>query len=240
MKRKHSYTGDEKRSGTRVFRALQGPAHSVNAPHPPPYVLASIAAHGASRRTLYRWRGQNLSEDKIKERLSHRGRLRKFSDEENMLMVGYVIDRRMNFLSVSRDHVIAFTKDYLGVMPRPQYISELLSKHDLTYQTSKARNSRLTSEDVVKDAIDVILKIRDYAFTPDCIIVFDETGLWSNVVQPHTYHFKNWCARVEILLSWLFWFLMVMVTAPSLTSLLPCSVRVSNSLFNILWIDCVF
>jgi hypothetical protein len=157
-----------------------------------------------------------------------------------MLMVGYVIDRRMNFLSVSRDHVIAFTKDYLGVMPRPQYISELLSKHDLTYQTSKARNSRLTSEDVVKDAIDVILKIRDYAFTPDCIIVFDETGLWSNVVQPHTYHFKNWCARVEILLSWLFWFLMVMVTAPSLTSLLPCSVRVSNSLFNILWIDCVF
>jgi len=44
----------------------------------------------------------------------------------------------------------------------------------------------------VEDAISFILKIRDYGFPPHRIITMDETGLWSNVVSPRTYHFKSW------------------------------------------------
>lgn len=187
------------RAAKRVFLAQRQAPHDVDSSHPPPYLLASAAAHGASRREIYRWLAHDLSEEKIKERLSHRGRHRKFSEEMDNLMIGYVIDRRLEFLSVSRDIVKSFAVDYLGVNPRPQYISEILAKSGLTLQTSKARNSRLTSEAVVNDAIATIIKIRELGFPPERIVVFDETGLWSNVVQPHTYHFKNWCAGLETL-----------------------------------------
>lgn len=50
----------------------------------------------------------------------------------------------------------------------------------------------MTSEEVVDDAISAIEEIRSYDFPPHRIIAMDETGLWSNVAKPKTYHFKNW------------------------------------------------
>jgi hypothetical protein len=116
----------------------------------------------------------------------------KYSDEQNALMVGYAVDRRVNLLSVARDNIIDFAKDYLGINPRSQYISVLMKRNGLTLQKSRGRSVRMVSEEVVADAILVILEVRQYGFPPHRVLVMDETGLWSNVVQPHTYHFKNW------------------------------------------------
>jgi transposase len=196
MKRKSSYTGDEKRAAKRVFQAHRQHRYSATAQVAPSHVLASAAAGGASRSTIYRWSHDNLSEEAIKERLSNRGRPRKFSDEMDQLIVGFFIDLRLNFQASTGERLVSFAHEYLGIKVSPQYISRLIKKHDITSQTSKKRNTRMTSEEVVKDVIANILAIREYNFEPDCIICFDETGLWSNVVQPRTYHFKNWCARL--------------------------------------------
>jgi hypothetical protein len=177
---------------------------SEGGPLSSPNVLASAAAGGASKRSINRWENVKLSDEAVDDRLSRRGRHKLVSEEKDMLMVGFFIDCRLNFLSVSREKVIAFAKDYLGVTPRPQYISELLAKHGITLQTAKARSSRLTDEKVVDDAIATLLEIRALGFEPDCIIILDETGLWSNVYDPRTYHFKNWCAGAETLSYWHF------------------------------------
>lgn len=59
----------------------------------------------------------------------------------------------------------------------------------------------MTSEEVVNDALDCIEEIRSYNFPPHRIICMDETGLWSNVTKPKTYHFKNWCDISQNLLT---------------------------------------
>jgi hypothetical protein len=45
---------------------------------------------------------------------------------------------------------------------------------------------------VVEDALSAIEEIRSFGFPPHRIIAMDETGLWSNITAPKTYHFKNW------------------------------------------------
>jgi hypothetical protein len=55
----------------------------------------------------------------------------------------------------------------------------------------------MISEEVVDDAITFIHVIRSYGFPPSRIISMDETGLWSNVTKPTTYHFKNWCDIIK-------------------------------------------
>ena len=52
-------------------------------------------------------------------------------------------------------------------------------------------SQKTVSEDVVEDALDAILELRSYEFSPDQLLFMDETGLWSNVAQPKTYHFAN-------------------------------------------------
>jgi len=192
MKRARSYSGDSKRAAVRVFRAASESALANRAQSLSALDLASSAAGGASTRSIYRWSNQDISQHSIDDRLSHRGRYAKFSDEQNALMVGYVVDRRVNLLRVSRSDVINFANEYLGINVRPQHVSELMKTNDLTLQKSRSRNARMVSEEVVNDAIAVILKLREYDFPPDRILIMDETSLWSNVVQPRTYHFKNW------------------------------------------------
>jgi len=50
----------------------------------------------------------------------------------------------------------------------------------------------MVSLEVVEDAPAAIEEVRSYGFPPHRIIAMDETGLWSNVTSPKTYHFKNW------------------------------------------------
>ena len=72
-----------------------------------------------------------------------------------------------------------------------------MSRHGFSSQRALGRAARLTSEEVVADAIDAIEQTRSYNYPPHRIIAMDETGLWSNVAAPKTYHFRNWS---EILL----------------------------------------
>lgn len=195
MKRKRSYSGEAKRAAVRVLESGRKVAKSSGSHSISPYQLASHAAGGASKATVYRWLHEDLCDEAIEERLSQRGISAKFTVEQDSLMVGYAIHRRLHLKTVCRDDIIKFARHYLNVTPRPQYISELLNKHGLTLQVTRARNSRMTSEEVVLDAIATVLEIRQYGFPPDRIIIMDETGLWSNVVKQRTYHFRNWFAR---------------------------------------------
>lgn len=197
MKRARSYSGDSKRAAVRVFSAASRTQEASHSQSLAPLDLASRAAGGACPASIYNWNGQDLSQSAIDERLSHRGRHPKYLDEQNALMVGYAVDRRVNLLSVSREDIIDFAKDYLGINPRPQYISVLMKRNGLTLQKGRGRSARMVSEEVVEDAILVILEVRRHGFPPHRILIMDETGLWSNVVQLRTYHFKNWFVSVS-------------------------------------------
>jgi hypothetical protein len=67
-----------------------------------------------------------------------------------------------------------------------------MSENGFSSQQAMTRSSRVTTEEVVDDAISALEEIRSYNFPPHRIICMDETGLWSNVTQPRTYHFKHW------------------------------------------------
>ena len=45
----------------------------------------------------------------------------------------------------------------------------------------------LVSDQVVDDAMKAIVELRGRGYAPEHTYVMDETGLWSNVMQPHTY-----------------------------------------------------
>jgi hypothetical protein len=57
---------------------------------------------------------------------------------------------------------------------------------------------------VVDDALSCIEEIRSYEFPPDQVLFMDETGLWSNVRQQSTYHFRNWYENVFLPLTSIF------------------------------------
>ena len=50
----------------------------------------------------------------------------------------------------------------------------------------------MVSPQVVEDALDFIAEIREYELPDHRLLFMDETGLWSNVAKPRTYHYKNW------------------------------------------------
>lgn len=155
--------------------------------------IAVSTSGGASVRSIYRWKEQDISQEAIDKRLGRRGRKPLLSDSQQCLLVGYVVDRRRSFLSVSLRDVADFATSYLHEDLRLPYISETLARFGLSNQKVLTRSSRMVSEEVVEDALSTIAAIREYGFPPNRILAMDETGLWSNVSSPRTYHFRNWC-----------------------------------------------
>ena len=49
----------------------------------------------------------------------------------------------------------------------------------------------MTTPKVVADSIEFLNTLREYGYSRDRIISMDETGLWSNVVQGRTYHYRG-------------------------------------------------
>jgi len=90
--------------------------------------------------------------------------------------------------------LLNFSKFYLGIVASNTTISGIMKNHGLSSQKSRERNSRMVSEEVVQAAIEAIEEIRGYEFPPHRILCMDETGVWSNAVNPRTYNFVNWCA----------------------------------------------
>ena len=157
-----------------------------------PMHLAQIASGGADRSQIFRWLNQNLNEESNESEYETRGRLPVLSEDQEALLVGFAVAQRSSLKPVALATLQKFCKNYLSAKPSYATISHILAKHGFSSQKAMARSSRMTTEEVVYDAIEALEDLRSYGFSPHRIICMDETGLWSNVVAPRTFHFRNW------------------------------------------------
>lgn len=157
-----------------------------------PLRLAQIASGGASPSSIYSWRNQDLSVEAYEDGPETRGRHPVLSDDQESLLVGFACHTRSCLLPVDLEGLTRFCRSHLSETPSTSTLSRIMKKHGLSSQTTMERNSRMVSEDVVEEALATIEKIRDYDYPPNRILSMDESGLWSNVRQRQTYHFKNW------------------------------------------------
>lgn len=195
MSHKH-YSLDRKRAACDVYRA----ALKAKAANPKislsPLSLASTAAGGASKTEIFCWLKEDLSNDAIENREEHRGSRSLYSEDQLKLLVGHAVELRSHHRAVHLKDLLTFSKCYLGIVASNATISGIMKNHGLSSQKSRERNSRMVSEEVVQAAIEAIEEIRGYDFPPHRILGMDETGVWSNTVNPRTYHFVNWCATL--------------------------------------------
>jgi hypothetical protein len=157
-----------------------------------PEELASVAAGGASRRRIFAWLKEDLSIESQEERIENRGKARLLSDDQMRLLVGFAVATRTSLKPVSLHTLLLFCDSYLNIKPSYSTLSRILEGNGFSSQKVMARSSRMASPEVVEAALDSVLEIRSYEFLPHRILLMDETGLWSNVVAPRTFHFLNW------------------------------------------------
>jgi hypothetical protein len=191
MSYKH-YSIDRKRAAVEVYaeavkRIAEGGKNSLT-----PMSLASAAAGGAAPQRIYAWLKEDLSVEAEEARIETRGSASILTEDQEKLLVGFGASTRVELQPLSLKSLGGFAKSYLHVTLSNATISRIMSRHGFSSQQAMARNSRMTTEDVVDDSIDFIEEVRSYKFSPDRILAMDETGLWSNVTKPRTFHFKNW------------------------------------------------
>jgi len=169
--------------------------------------FASAAAGGASQPQIYNWLSQDLTPATVAERPETRGAARKLSDDQESLLVGFVISTRSSLEPVSLKTLKQFCRNHLSVTPSLPTLSRTMTKFGFSSQKAMSRASRMVSTEVVDAALSTIEEIRSYGFDPAQLLFMDETGLWSNVRQPRTYHYRNWSVGSTFLLSSHFIFL---------------------------------
>lgn len=168
--------------------------------------IASAAAGGASQRQIYEWLRQDLSPTTVAEKPDNRGATRLLNDDQESLLVGFAISNRSFLEPVTLQTLQQFCRSHLSVTPSLSTLSRTMNEYGFSSQKSMSRSSRMVSEEVVDAAISTIEEIRSYDFAPDQLLFMDETGLWSNVRQPRTYHYQNWCENSSLLLLSRFFF----------------------------------
>jgi hypothetical protein len=188
------YPLERKRAAVDVFRAAKRLRTEHGATWLNPASLASVAAGGASQARIYEWLKSDLSEEAQQQHEEARGRLRVLSEDQESLLVGFAISTRTSQQPLALTDLERFCASFLGTSPSKPTLSRIMSEHGFTSQKALSRNSRMVSPEVVEDALAAIEEIRSFGFPPHRIIAMDETGLWSNVTAPKTYHFKNWSA----------------------------------------------
>jgi len=175
-----------------IFRSVKRLRTEHGARWLEPISLSSIAAGGASRRQIYSWLKSDLSEEAGDAVEETRGRPRALGEDQENLLVGFAVSSRSSLQLVSLAILKQFCHSYFNMTLSLPTLSRIMSNHDLSSQRTMSRNSRMVSEEVVEDALSAIEEIRSYNYPPHRILCMDETGLWSNVSAPKTYHFKNW------------------------------------------------
>lgn len=125
-----------------------------------------------------------------KQRRSRKGINVKFTADIRKLIVGFCIYQRSNFRPVSGHQMILFAKQACGVTVSNSSISNIMKEFGLASRVSTPRNSRQVDKNVWEDAVTALQEIRSYNLPPNQILVMDETGLWSNKVEPRTYNPK--------------------------------------------------
>jgi transposase len=158
-----------------------------------PTEWASIAAGGASRDIIYKWQKKDWSQEELVDRIEKREGRRVLSEDQEKLLLGFATSMRASLEPVTLSQLSDFCASYFNKKISKSTFSRCLKGNSFSYQRVMPRNSRMISEEVVDEAIEVIEEIRSYNYPPSRIISMDETGLWSNVTAPKTYHFKNWC-----------------------------------------------
>jgi len=195
-KEKSSYSDGERLAavriivGSREWEDIQ--AHKRQRISPQLMSLARVASGGASDRSIRNWLSTDINSEAWNERLSKRGRKKKLSEDFIAIVVGFAIDRRLALKAVNAQDLIDFARGYFNINISKQRISEILQKYGFSSQLSMERNSRMTDEQVAMDSLDFILQLRQERKEFKRLLVMDETGLWSNVVQRLTFHFVNW------------------------------------------------
>lgn len=195
MKRHRSYSVDTKTATVAFVKShpeweeIQGGVRE-RLSHPV-MSQAQALSGGASEDAIHRWLFEDISPSAEKERLSHRGAKPMFPEDLIKLAIGYAIDVRLDLQALTRQKIIDFVHGFCGIEPQPQRISEWLEDHGFSSQMSRPRGSRMTDLEVANDAVEFLLALRARNLRPDQILFMDETGLWSNLVERRTYHFRN-------------------------------------------------
>jgi hypothetical protein len=186
------YSLNQKRAAVEVYRYAKRLKDNHEEKSINPEELALIAAGGASRSSLFDWLNTNLDSEDEDSPEETRGRHRSLTLDQEHLLVGFACWARIGLQNVSLEILTNFCISHLDASPSLPTISRIMYSYGFSSQKSLARNSRMISLQVVEDALQAIDEIRSFNFPPHRIIAMDETGLWSNVTSPRTYHFKNW------------------------------------------------
>ena len=189
---------------TEVYRGLKRLREEKGKIPCSPLRIASIAAGGVTPRQIYNWLNEDLTDEGQARKNSQKGPQPLLSDDQELLVVGFTISCRLSLAPVTLSSLSDFCKSYLNLEVSNSTLSRIMNRHGFSNQKVLGRNSRMVDEQVVEDALAAIVEIRSYNLPPELIISMDETGLWSNVTNPRTYHFKSWCDIIEFLISCLF------------------------------------
>jgi hypothetical protein len=154
--------------------------------------LASVASGGATRRQIFNWLRKDLSAAAIAQKPENRGAARMLSDDQEALLVGFALSCRSSLEPVTLTTLSQFCQSHLSVTPSLPTLSRTMNEYGFSSEKSMSRSSRMVTEEVVEAAISSLEEIRSYGFEPDQLLFMDESGLWSNVREPRTYHYRNW------------------------------------------------
>jgi len=183
---------ERKRAAVAVYRHAKRLKTEHGAKWLNPVALAQSAAGGGSRTQIYEWQRSDLFDASIEQHEERRGASPELSEDETSLLVGFACFLRSSQKPVDSKILSQFCTSHLSKTPSQPTISRIMQQFGFSSQKTMTRNSRMVSENVVEDALDAILEQRSHGFSADQLLFMDETGLWSNVAQPKTYHFSNW------------------------------------------------
>jgi transposase len=201
---KRSYTFEQRSHILGVLEKLEDHPETAHLDCSQRIKIASGNLKRPSVATVNRWKNEALTKSEMKEHLSQRGRAPKLTEEKERLLCGFACYHRLSHESVSLQRLQDFCSTHLHVNLSYSAISKRMTSWGFSRQRAMTRESRLTTQKVVDDAIELISTVRDYGYPLDRIIVMDETGTWSNVVAAYTYHFRNGYATAFSLLSLIF------------------------------------
>jgi len=183
---------ERKRAAVAVFRHAKKRKTEYGAKWVSPVEFAQIAAGGVSPSQIYTWLRSDFSNEAEEQHQERRGASAVLTENQVSLLVGFACFVRTSLKPLNRTTLQQFCTSHLGKTLSLSTISRIMNEHRFSSQRSMSRNSRMVTEDVVDDALDAIVELRSYGFCPDQLLFMDETGLWSNVAAPCTYHFVNW------------------------------------------------
>ena len=154
--------------------------------------LASAVSNGPSSAQIKVWLKEDLSPGTVSQKPENRGAARLLSDDQEALLVGFALCTRSSLEPVTLATLQQFCQSHLSVTPSLPTLSRTMNEYGFSSQKAMSRSSRMVTEEVVDAALSSLEEIRSYEFEPDQLLFMDETGLWSNVREPRTYHYRNW------------------------------------------------